>query len=135
VSPLFFKKRNLQKEESVVIKKENRRKAFRIPLYRHACNFMIPSIAITSTGTIKDISATGMKLIACEDLPDDDSMEVHLSFQLENTPFQFIGKVARKEQTDHDDFEYGIEFVHSDEKTEEQLFSIIWKLSLQRATI
>jgi c-di-GMP-binding flagellar brake protein YcgR len=131
----LMKKRRVEEVKKTFQTSKNRRQAFRIHLTNHKCTYQFPALGLIETGKIRDISATGMRLVTYEDLPDSNLVEMRIFFTLDGIPFQLEGKIVRKRITPNRKYDYGIQFIHSDKKTKEQLFQQLWQMGFKKARI
>lgn len=122
-----------RKKNTAEPRKKNRRNAFRLSLWEHECTFIVPaSPDAVLFGTIRDISISGIRLITYEDLTGVD--EIKVFFEL-GEPFSFAGKIERRKRLENGFYDFGVNFLSLDEKTEQKLFKILWDKSREKVVL
>jgi c-di-GMP-binding flagellar brake protein YcgR len=122
-----------RKKNNAEPRKKNRRNAFRLSLWEHECTFIVPASPDTVLfGTIRDISISGIRLITYEDLTGVD--EIKVFFEL-GEPFSFAGKIERRKRLENGLYDFGVNFLSLDEKTEQKLYKILWDKSREKVVL
>lgn len=126
----FVVKSSSRKRTNAIPKRTNRRSSFRLSLWEKECSFRLPSTSDSIFfGTIRDISSTGMRLIAYEDLTGIDKIRVDFELQVS---FSLLAKIERRKKLENGMYEFGVRFLFSNQETEQQLFKILWDKSKEK---
>lgn len=109
----------------------NKRTAFRLYLQDVPCQFHTLFSPEQHTGSIRDLSVSGMRLETDNDSLTEKSVLL-VEFQLGNESFSLECIVKRKHQIDSWTVQYGVKFVNVPIHVEERLYKQIWDISRKR---
>lgn len=132
------KKQNVSKKTIY----KNRRQDFRLELYNVSAEITILSsedkrfnqiLGKKFTGMIKDLSASGLKLLSEYNLPVKGKFKVKIEFSINQNNFVLHAFLLRKEEHLKENLiSYGFQFVEMNRKTKEELIINLHKLEAER---